>query len=327
MIRGLMLCGLLLCLGTTALALEDQTLPGTMTVEDKDAFSEEGKTKAEELFQETEFKAPTEFTVVVFDRFPDRIRGEYERVKDDKAARQKLLGTWAREEAKLHDATGVFLLISLEKGGVRAINDRQTDVDRNFTDTNLDELELIISTGFGAAAKLKDNAKIEKRDETLLKATQYVIDKLKDTTVPAGKNRVTSNRSEDVGGGRSIMGWVCIGICILVVVWVIIGLIRAMSGAGGGYGGGGMGGGGFFPSLMGGMFGAMAGMYLYDQFTGHDSASDNMSDDGGMDDGGYADDGAGDFDRGGDGGGDFGGGDWGGGGDDFGGGDFGGGDW
>jgi uncharacterized protein len=106
---------------------------------------------------------------------------------------------------------------------------------------------------------------------------------------------------------------------------------------GGGYGGGG--GGGIFSSILGGMGGALAGNWLYDQFSGrhgnYHSAESFTSDPaaGSYDPGGDAIIGADDNPGGGgswDDGGDAGGGDWGGGGGDWGGGggDFGGGgDW
>jgi uncharacterized membrane protein YeaQ/YmgE (transglycosylase-associated protein family) len=110
-------------------------------------------------------------------------------------------------------------------------------------------------------------------------------------------------------------------------------------GGGPGYGGPGYGGrgGGFFSGMLGGLGGALAGNWLYDQFSGRhggmNSADAVHSTDytSGTDQGGDAivgadDGGAGGGDWGGDGGGgaDTGGGDWGGGGGDWGGG---GGDW
>jgi uncharacterized protein len=120
-------------------------------------------------------------------------------------------------------------------------------------------------------------------------------------------------------------------------------------GSAGGYGGYGAGGGGFFSSLMGGLFGAAAGSWLYDQFSGgqshfggrgpmdssptisttpdrqdtdytaeggdFDQQAEANDDDGG---GGFSDDNS----SWGGGGGDFGGGDSGGGGDTSSGGDF-----
>ena len=328
MIRGLMASCLVLMLGVSAFAVKEKTHPGSMLIEDQGVFDETARKKAEELFRETSFKAPTEFTVLVYTRIPDSKLAIYTRVSKDKAERSKFFGDWAREVYKDHNLKGILLFISTQGGFVRALDDRESDLSRNFTNSDLHELETIIGKAFTESKDLEEPAKLQIRGEALVQATQYVIDQLKDTNVPHGKNRVTSNQAENAGGGRSIMGWVCIGLCVAVVVWVIIGLFRAMSGAGGGYGGGGgMGGGGFFPSLMGGMFGAMAGMYLYDQFSGHNSMGDSTSSDGGYDDGGYDDTGAGDVDGGGDGGGYDGGDDWGGGGDDFGGGDFGGGDW
>ena len=112
-----------------------------------------------------------------------------------------------------------------------------------------------------------------------------------------------------------------------------------MGGPGGpGYGYGGGGGGGFMSSLFGGIGGALAGNWLYDQFSGrsHGSYNDSSTYDGGTDPGPGADAGAEDYSGGTHVGGDWGssetgGGDWGGGGGDWGGGGGGdagtGGDW
>jgi uncharacterized protein len=131
-------------------------------------------------------------------------------------------------------------------------------------------------------------------------------------------------------------------IAIVVGGIVVISLLSRMFGAGrtgygpagngpgygpGGYAPGpGYGGGGFLQSLTGGIFGAMAGHWLYDQFSGHphqahagdsnwsgsDDSSEPTNDDGGFS--GGTDFGGGDFGGGGDsGGGDSGGGDSGGG--------------
>lgn len=143
-------------------------------------------------------------------------------------------------------------------------------------------------------------------------------------------------------------GWKFILVIGLVILAVMFGLriLGAMFGGGRGMGqqgmrpgmggpgyggGGGGGGGGFMSSLMGGIGGAVAGNWLYDQFRGRDQGSSGYggggdgTDAGASDPGGYTG-GGGDF--GGDAGGGGGGGDWGGGGGDWGGGgggDFGGG--
>ena len=76
------------------------------------------------------------------------------------------------------------------------------------------------------------------------------------------------------------MEWLCPILIVVAIAWIVIGLIRSFTGAGrggpapgsyagGGYGGGpgdgggGGGGGGFMSSLVGGMFGAAAGNWMY----------------------------------------------------------------
>jgi uncharacterized protein len=96
-------------------------------------------------------------------------------------------------------------------------------------------------------------------------------------------------------GGLGVGGFICLALVAIAVIWVVIGLVRSMfrprypaggvpggapgggyAGGGyapgyGGYGGGG-GGGGFLSSLFGGMFGAAAGMWMYNNlFGGHSS--------------------------------------------------------
>jgi uncharacterized protein len=133
------------------------------------------------------------------------------------------------------------------------------------------------------------------------------------------------------GGLIFVVAIVIGGVIVFSLISRMFGAGRAGQGYGAGYGPGGYGPGpgygvgGFMQSLTGGIFGAMAGHWLYDQFSGHHhqahagdstwSGSDATG--AGNDDGGFS--GGTDF-----GGGDFGGGDSGGG--DFGGGDSGGGD-
>src|SRR5206468_12069719 len=78
------------------------------------------------------------------------------------------------------------------------------------------------------------------------------------------------NKEKEKEGGMSPWAWICPIVLVLLGIWLVIGLVRAFTGGGGGGygGGGGGGGGGFFTSLLGGMFGAAAGMRMYDQFFG-----------------------------------------------------------
>lgn len=206
----------------------------------------------------------------------------------------------------------------------------------------------------------------------LLQGTDMIGDVLATATPPAVAPRRGAahpqfgGRAPQVPGGqprRSGFPWWVGALLIVAVLWIGIRILGSLFGgnrmggpmnqAGGGYPGGGPGygapgpgyggpgygrGGGFMSSLFGGIGGAMAGNWLYDQFSGRHHGGGSMYPDQTSYDPGVnpADDpatgawgGAGESaDWGG--GGDAGGGDWGGGGGDWGGGgggDGGGGDW
>lgn len=301
---------------------------GELRVEDAaNVFTPEGIKKAQGEYPSS---AGADLTVVTFAKVAADRRAEFEKVKGKPADRSRFFSEWATAEAKARKGTGVFVLISMEGAIVHALADREARERMGFSDRDVNALEDKIRAGFLAATRSKDAAESKRlRDEALLDATRYVATHLKaaETAAPQGnksKSEPSQEPSSGLGGG--IGGYLCIAVVIGLVIWLVIGLIRAMSG-GGGMGGGGMGGGGFFPSLFGGLFGAMAGMWMYNQFFGGGSMfGDSAATDAGAGtDAAGGDTGAGDWAGGSDGGGaDFGGGDLGGG--DFGGGDFGGGD-
>lgn len=308
---------------------------GTMRVDDQaGAFTPEGISKATEAFRQTTFQAPTYLTIVTVGRVPQDRRAEFDAAASNPDQRAKFFDTWARELASTEAQKGVFVLVYLETTHdgkerfiVRTLASEQTDVYRSFTDADARRVSAILTTGLEQAkGKTADEAKTL-RDTALEEATNFVADQLKNTTLPRekGQHAVAGGRRAGIGSG--VMGWVCMGVCVLLGVWVVVGLIRAMSG-GGGYGGyGGPGGGGFFSSLMGGMFGTMAGMWMYNNLFGSGmsdiGATEGFSGDPGDTGADSYDGGASGGSEGGDwgGGADTGGGDWGGGGD------FGGGDW
>lgn len=320
----------LLATGSAASASD----PGQMRVRDGGGvFTADGIAKAEAAFRGTQFQAPTELSVVTYPDIPEHRRAEFNALpKGDGAARDRLFAEWARETAKGDHDRGVAIFIWMGDGHhVEVLSDRETDTKRGFDDAKCKKTRSILVQSFQGLKGKPDAEARAARDAGLLKATEYVSGELKNTTVAGGGSHAQP-------GGRParqaspLMGYICMGLVGLLGAWLVIGLIRAFTGGGGGgggFGGGGYGGGGggFMTSLLGGMFGAAAGMYLYDQFAGHGSS--DLSAGQGYDGGNY-DTGAGDFDGGGQsggdfgdsGGGDFGGGDFGGGGGDFGGGDF-----
>jgi len=333
--------------GTGSVLATGQTdTAGIMTVSDRaQAFTEGGISKAKDAFHNTTFHARTEFHVEVYSKVPDNKRAEFERLKKEKdtPGLNRFFGDFASELAKSHNSKGIFLFVSREGGHVHAIVDRQTDAKRSFDDKKLKQVEEKIIAGFAKASKQveKDGPEAKKfRDEALLDTTNYIVSELKDTTLPEGKNYANSEKKATGPMGYSWTSLICFGFIALLGIWMVVGIFRALSNRGGGGGGGmggggggmGGGGGGFGSGLLGGLFGGMAGMWMYNNMFGGSHASDMSAGQGGdagnSGGGDYNDTGAGDYNGGGDGGGsnyDEGGGDYGGSSDTGGGGDWGGG--
>ena len=335
--------------------------PGVLHVYDLGAmFTKAGIDKAKGTMGDVQFDQGLTLTIDTESTPPANKIAPGKDASDGEKA--KFFETWAKEQASGDKAKGIYVLVCRSPGYVQVIAGKTTR-DRGFSPKDEQKLRDILLTSFRDSSKAKQDGKSEEeqfkiRDEALAAAVDYVISDLKDTVVATGgtgntTNTQTTKKISGPGGYGGIGGWICLGLTILLCVWLVIGLLRALTGGGGGggggYGGGG-GGGGFGMGLMGGLFGAMAGMYLYNSMMGTHYGSDayagdnsnNSGDNGGGADtsgdgdfsgdagagGSYDDSGSGgDTGGGGDYGGDTGGGgDYGGGGDDTGGGgDFGGG--
>jgi uncharacterized protein len=316
-------------LGLTAsptLAEKAAKLPGSLTVyDDAKMFDPAGIEKAKQTLSNARFDHGLKVTVDRYAEVPADKMAQAVAAQSDRNKWHQFLESWAKERAAGDKAKGIYILVVRKPvGGVAVISDRQTS-DRGFTNADADRVRETLIAAFREANK-EDS--VEKKQEVrsggLTAAMDEIVSDLRDTTVATGATHSTRNDAR--GGGMSVGGWVCLGLFVLLGVWLVIGLIRAFSGGGGM---GGMGGGGFGSSLLGGLFGAMAGMWLYNSFFGgggmFGGGSDAYAGDAGASD---ADTGAGDWEGGSASAGGYddaggGGGDWGGGGD-FGGGDFGG---
>jgi uncharacterized protein len=288
-----------------------------------------------------------------------------------------MMTKWARERFNNAKVDGVYVVFSKKPHAFRIVVGDHT-LGKYFTQTNIAELEKVIEA--------KQSA-----DEMLSRVASFTLSAMNEHHKPADapKKNVAAPVPPQVAQHQPAIepgpihhqnslppwvGWVCMIGAVLLVVWVVFAIIRAITGMmGGGYGGGGYGmggggygmgggGGGFFTGMLGGLFGSMAGMWLYNNmFGGHatygpngnvnwgggggdygggDAAGSDADtgvggtgggdygagddDAGGAAGGGDAGGGGGDWGGGGDAGGDAGGG---GGGDWGGGGDAGGGDW
>jgi hypothetical protein len=243
---------------------------------------------------------------------------------------------WARNRAKNANINGVYLVFTAEPKHFEVVVGNKTK-EKLFRQSDSDHLVKI----------LRENMKSD-RDAALQKSADYVLEAM-NTNAKAGAGQKAAAADIDEDGffhdapaqpaaQRSTMSpWVGYALIIggvLIVGWLIMAVLRGLGSMAGGGGGG-----GFMTGMLGGLFGAMAGMWIYNSFfggshaygadpgAGVNGADTDYGSTGGDDFGGKGDDaGGGDWGDAGDKGGDAGGGgDWGGGGGDWGGG--GGGDW
>lgn len=267
--------------------------------------------------------------------------------KDDKIAVNRFFDSWAEKRFLQEKVNGVYVAIIKDPPKVRAQLGNKTEQSGLFRETDRRDLETLLIDHLKEMRKNPDQAT---KDKVLLSATAFVHERMaqhgravaeqpQQRQAPAPHH---AQAEQSVPWGTYLL----VGIGVFLVIWLIMGVLRGLGGAGASPGMAG-GGGGFMSSLLGGMFGAAAGMWMYNNFFGGHSnstwasgpdggygpSSGNDADTGstggggdyGPDDGSSGGGGGGDT-GGGDWGGGGGGGDWGGGGGDFGGGG-GGGDW
>lgn len=289
-------------------------------------FTQDGIDRAKSAFAGVQFDHGLHLTIDTYAELPEGKKAAFAALGEDKDKKAKFYKDWARERAAEEKAKGPYILINRKPGHIEVLVDRESH-DRGFTPENQSKLREILQSGFQSAKDKPEAEQLQIRDTALKSAIDFVISDLKGTTVATTAS--AANHNKPASSGMGITGWICLGVVGLLVLWLVIGVIRAFTGGGGGGGsGGGGGGGGFMTSMFGGLFGAMAGMWLYNSMFGgggmFGGGSDAYAGDGAGDAGG-GDTGAGDYSgdagSGGDydGGGDVGGGggDWGGGGGDF----------
>jgi hypothetical protein len=336
-------------------------------------FTPDALTKADRQLAEIQKKYHKDLLIETFATVPPDKTDAFEKM--DKPARAKFFQSWANDRAKKERVEGVYVLILKQPGHVQVEVGRETQKKAFAVPADQNQLRNI----------LVENFQSKDYDRGLLQGVEFFERKLGENLHVAAAPRsealpkVLEHGVNKVGPavqGASGMSWIVILIIIVVGFWILRALFRGifhMLGGGGpprqygpgpgggpgyggpgygapGYGGGG-GGGGFMSGMLGGLFGAAAGNWLYDSFgrgggmgggfggggersyggggssSGASDADQDYSGSGGDFGGGDGGGGGGDFGGGDSGGGDSGGGDFGGGGGDFGGGggDFGGG--
>lgn len=294
-------------------------------------FSPDAVAKADKAVKELQRQYHTQIVIETVAKIPAEFQ-----TKLKEEGKEKFFRDWAAQRAQSEADKGIYILICKEPGHVEALVDRASR-QKVFTFSDRDRLVRTMLEAF----------RDKKFDTGLLEGVQLIADTVRanggqpaPTTQPAHSAPVPTNDGRGQSGQGSMMGWVCLGVAVLGGLWLVFAAVRALTGASrsppAGYGppGGypqGAGGGGFMTSILGGLFGAAAGSWLYDSFfRGHgNSQAFGGTPGAGPDPNGGAGDFGGDQGRGGDFGGDTtggGGGDFGGGGTGGDGGDFGGGD-
>ncbi len=288
-------------------------------------FSPEAVRRADDQIQKLRSAHKKEILVETLESLPSKEKGGPD--LSDKQATAKWVNDYALGRAKAQSVNGVYFLLIKDPAKFQFEIGKNT-LQKEFTTGDRDEAVKIIQP------LLKAN----KRDEALETLVGFISTKANlhqgqpGKAVAQGKpGRPVAEENEKM---NPILGYLCVGAAAIAAIMLLIGLFRGLTGGGGGGVGapgmgGGYGGGGFMSNMLGGMFGAAAGMWMYDHFMGHSGSqawgAGNTNTDGtnGAGDTSSGQDtdysgSGGDWGGGGDAGG--GGGDWGGGGGDFGGG-------
>jgi uncharacterized protein len=305
-------------------------------------FSPEEVNRADEKIREISRQFQRDLAIDTLEGIPADMQAQFEQ-----SGKAKFFRDWAVRRAEAAGVKGIYVLISKTPGHLEIIVDRATR-QRAFTADDRDSL----------AKDMLSLLKEKRYDAALAKAVNFVESRLRDHQGRAGAPLPAQphpggaapvlpqpgGAAPNAADSSPLLGWICLGVVGLLAVWLVFAVVRMLFGGGrsygpggagpGGYGpgyGGGGGGGGFLSSMLGGLFGAAAGNWMYDSFRGSRGSGGAWGGGGPLGSGNAGsspESGAGDFSGDAGGGGDFGG-DAGGGGGDFGGGggggDFGGG--
>jgi hypothetical protein len=208
-------------------------------------------------------------------------------VKYKELGKQQFFNTWAEQRASGAGVRGIYILLSRQPGHLQIEVDKAT---RQKAFTADDRIRLV--------QKMLPLLKDKKNDEALRAAVDTVASTIQRN---GGRQAVAGGvvgkprdgegshstagllKGHAKGWNGSILRWLLIGGGVLLAVWVVSRLFQARRGSAAGSGeagnmpnpggafnaGGGGGGGGFLTSVLGGVFGAAAGNWLYDSVFRH----------------------------------------------------------
>ena len=234
-------------------------------LDDANLFSKDAKNQANRIIASIKQKHHKDLLIETVEKGPESKKAE----------------AWALERFDTHGIDGVYVVISKSPGYFRFVVGDNTRTKGYFVQRDQDKLESILKN-----KKSFDDVLIQVANHVSDAMNEHAQAKTKSNTAPRllvpAPAPPAPHGDGTHSGASPWLGWVCMIVGVLLVVWVVFAIIRAVAGwggGGGGYGAGpgyspgyGGGGGGFFSSLMGGLFGAAAGMWLYNNFFGGHSS-------------------------------------------------------
>lgn len=237
-------------------------------------FSEQARAEASRLIGEVERSLKKDIVVETFKEAPESAKNGANLA--DKAAANRFFEQWAQKQAGEQRVNGIYILLVKQPAHLQVVVGNQT-LKQAFT---AGDREALVST-------MLTRLRVRQNDAALLEGVQFAASTMR-THAGAVGNAGAVGRAAPVQRteGRpaaqgSSWGWLVPLLIGLGVLWVVVGLVRSRFGAGAGSAGmpQGAGGGGFLSSMLGGMFGAAAGMWMYDQFLGsHGNAAPDRTD-------------------------------------------------
>lgn len=248
--------------------------------DDLGLFSVEAKAKANAVMARIKQQHKKDF-VVETTHAPKRPSGFD---KTDKAAVGRFFDEWAATRFKNQQIDGVYVVVLDDPKILRVVVGSKTLEKGLFTKANRDEL----------FTKIQEKLKKSDEDGALLAAVNYADETMQKNArttagaTPQAAPKTTKNGTEETDDATRpqvqaspIIKWLLIGLAVLLVFWLVSAVIRGLSsmsagaGAGGSGPGGYGGGGGFLNGMLGGLFGAAAGMWMYNHFFGGGGPSAN----------------------------------------------------
>ena len=265
-------------------------------------FSDAAKAEANRQLLELGTRFKKEVVIETFKAIPAEVSQGVN--LQDRAAVNRMFEAWTLQQARQQRVNGIYILLSKEPAHLQVIIGNETQRTLFTTKDRAVLLEVMLG-------KLRAKSP----DDALLQGVSVIASAMKSHGLDRASSRAQNPPAVEKEE-PSPWGWVLAAVVGFLVAWLVVGLVRSMF-SGGGAGATPGAGGGFMTSLLGGMFGAAAGMWLYDQFSGHggsdgdrlvnddtgptrrdtdySSSGDSFSDDSGGGDSGGGDSGGGDF--------------------------------